>query len=246
MPNGDGPWALSHTFSILNGHFFESSFGHSYMGFFNLPYLYGLLNAPFYFLFKKTDLLIYSVFILNILWISITVVLAFFTLEKNNSRETKFFLFSFAFILSSYTYSLRPEIFLLPFLFLLQILLDRYKMNHRGGWLVCLMAAIIGLVHPVGGFYAVFFILIYCIDSHIRFRNLLLLLLGTGVTIFVLYGPVVFYDVDLWRLNFFQRGFENDTRHIDPLLPGKILFVLYSILCAHRLQYLALAKKTTV
>lgn len=41
-PNIDGPWALSHTFSILNGDFFKSNFAHSYMGFYNLPYMYGL------------------------------------------------------------------------------------------------------------------------------------------------------------------------------------------------------------
>src|ERR1043165_6334955 len=105
LPNVDGPSALSHTFSILNGHFFESSFAHSYMGFYNLPYLYGLLNAPFYLLFKNTTLLVYSIFLLNIVWISATLVLAFVTLKKKTrDAEIKFVLFSFSFILSGYTY----------------------------------------------------------------------------------------------------------------------------------------------
>src|SRR4029078_7645010 len=66
MPNTDGPWSLSQTFSILNGHFFESTFAHSYMGFYNLPYMGCLLNVPFYFLFSNTSLQVYSIFLVNI------------------------------------------------------------------------------------------------------------------------------------------------------------------------------------
>ncbi|HRI22347.1 MAG TPA: hypothetical protein PLA68_15405 [Panacibacter sp.] len=114
MPNPDGPWALSHTFSILNGHFFESSFAHSYMGFYNLPYMGDLLNAPFYFLFTNTSLLVYSIFLLNILWVCTGLAMAFYILKKSGDDGTKFSYFAFAFILSTYTYSLRPDIFLLP------------------------------------------------------------------------------------------------------------------------------------
>lgn len=197
------------------------------MGFFNLPYLYGLLNAPFYLFFTNTSALVYSIFLLNILWISVTLILAFYVLKKTDDTETKFFLFAFAFVLSSYTYSLRPEIFILPFLLLLQISLDTYQRNKNRWWLPCLLTAAIGLMHPVGGFYAVFFILIYCIDNRIGLQKLLLLLAGTGIAVIVLYGPIVFYDIGLWKLNFFHRGFENDTRHIDLYYPLK--FYSYSI-----------------
>lgn len=227
MPNTDGPWALSHTFSILNGHFFESNFAHSYMGFYNLPYMYGILNAPFYYLFTNTQALIYSIFLLNILWICASLLLVFKILRKQSDRELKFFLFAFAFVLSTYSYSLRPEIFLLPFLFWLQLLLNRYQEAGQHGWAICLLAATIGLVHPVGGFYAVFFISVYSFQQKIKFSKLVFLLGGIGIAVVALYGPEVLFNVQLWQLNFFRRGFENDTRHIDLSYPIKFYF--YSI-----------------
>src|ERR1043166_6562096 len=75
-PNIDGPWALSHTFSILNGNFFKSSFAHSYMGFYNIPYMYGLLTAPLYAAFTNTSLMPYSIFNINLILIALTLIIA--------------------------------------------------------------------------------------------------------------------------------------------------------------------------
>lgn len=227
MPNPDGPWSLSHTFSIINGHFFESSFAHAYMGFYNLPYMGSLLSSPFYMLFTGTSWLIYSIFILNICWIIITLFLSYRMLKDRGDNGTTFFIFSTAFVLSTYTYSLRPEIFLLPFIFLLQYLLEKYTYNIHQAWLISFLSAVIGLSHPVGGFYAVFFLVIFCIDNSLGFRKLIPLLLGTGLFVILMYGPVVIYNFNLWQLNFIQRGFENDTRHIDLSYPIK--FYTYSL-----------------
>lgn len=242
LPNTDGPWALSQTFSILRGHFFESSFAHSYMGFYNLPYMGCLLNAPFYFLFTNTELLVYSIFFLNILWICLSLFLAYKILSGGPDGGTKFLLFAFAFVLSTYTYSLRPEIFLLPFLFWLQLLLDGNRSKGKYTLLICLVTAVIGLSHPVGGFYAVFFICVYALQHNIKFTRVFLFLSGTGIAVGLLYGPVILYDVQLWQLNFFHRGFENDTRHIDPGYPFKFYF--YSIPFAVLTFYNILQTKT--
>lgn len=227
MPNTDGPWALSHTFSILNGHLFESNFAHSYMGFYNLPYMYGILNAPFYYLFTNTQALIYSIFLLNIVWICSSLLFACKILRKQGDGGSAFFFFAFAFVLSTYTYSLRPEIFALPLLFWLHLLLNRYKETGLYSWVICLLAATIGLIHPVGGFYAVFFIAAYAFQEKIKFSKILLLLAGIGISVLALYGPVILSNLQLWQLNFFHRGFENDTRHIDLSYPIKFYF--YSV-----------------
>jgi hypothetical protein len=224
FPNGDGPWALSHTFSILNGHFFESRFAHSYMGFYNLPYLYGWLNAPFYYLFTKTNFLEYSIFICNFIWVILIIVLSSIYLKKTVSGESKFFLLALCFLLSPYTYSLRPEIFNLPLLITLVFLLDEYVKRNKYLWLIALLVTLIGLIHPVGGLYACFFVAAYFYERNLELKKLLLTAAGVLLWLFILYGPVVFSNFALWRLNFFHRGYESDSRHVSLSIIFKFLF----------------------
>src|SRR4051795_6210530 len=63
----DGPIYLSHTFSVLHGEPFHNSFLQEYIPVFNFPYLYGFINAPFYFLFTGTSMLGFSIFLWNII-----------------------------------------------------------------------------------------------------------------------------------------------------------------------------------
>ena len=67
----------------------------------------------------------------------------------------------------------------------------------------------------------------YGLEHKTSLLRIFLLLAGIGIAVAVLYGPVVLYDPALWQLNFFKRGFENDTRHIDLSYPLKFYF--YSI-----------------
>ena len=65
------------------------------MGFYNLPYMYGLLNAAFYYWFANTNVLMYSIFLLNMLWISVSLLLAFKTLDEPGDNKLRFYLLHF-------------------------------------------------------------------------------------------------------------------------------------------------------
>ena len=138
------------------------------MGFYNLPYMYGLLNAAFYYWFANTNVLMYSIFLLNMLWISVSLLLAFKTLDEPGDNKLRFYLFAFSFVLSTYSYSLRPRFssyrFCFAFSYYWTDTLRKKKIVLAIA--ICLLTAIIGLVHPVGGFYAVFLLL--CMGWSIR------------------------------------------------------------------------------
>src|ERR1700704_2147824 len=66
FPGIDGVWSLSHTLSILRGNFFKSEFGHSFLEVFNYPYLFGLINVPFY---ARMIFGVYQIFVVSTVFI---------------------------------------------------------------------------------------------------------------------------------------------------------------------------------
>lgn len=237
--NPDGPWALSHTFSILNGNFFKSSFAHDYMEFYNLPYLYGWYNTLMYLPFKGTSLLLYSIFFWNLIWILIYLFYSNKILKKTADGWLKFCLFSIAFLLSTFTYYGRPEIEILPLLLVLLYLLDKFKSAQKNFLFIPLLIALIGMMHPVAGFYAGFFTACYTYDNKLGFSFLLKTAFATIFFVAVLYAPVIFQDYDLWKTNFFERAFVNDQRTFSIYYPLVHFFTYASPLLVYILLLIA-------
>lgn len=169
----------------------------------------------------------YSIFIVNLILIALTLIISNSLLAKTTNGKEKFFVFALSFLLCSYTFNLRPEIFIFPFLLLLLHLMNQYKMGKKYAPYIAILTAIIGLIHPVGGFYAVFFITAFFWENKLPFIKLVFFGFYIVGAVAILYGPVVFKDVQLWQLNFFHRGFENDSRYVS--LDRPLKFLSYSL-----------------
>jgi len=251
FPNADGPWSLSHTFAILRGDFFRSTFAHDYMGFYNLPYVFGWLTAPLYALFAGTDGMMLSIFIINLVWIVLFIYGSYLLLKKQTDGVVKWLMLALAFVLTTYTYSLRCEIFLLPFMVLMTGCLEKLRNNNN--WYTYgatgLLIAIIGLCHPVAGMYAVFFSTLFAYEKKVPWLRWVKLVSVVFIFVAVLYLPVVLYDFALWEINFFEKGIENVCRSVSVSLVIKffsyniplllyIIFLLISVPREKRLKEL--------
>lgn len=214
FPNGDGPWSLSHTLSIIDGNFFQSTFGHSFISFYNLPYVSSLINVPFYFinLFGR-----YQIFVVNVIYLTFLLFLIRKYLYRQLSPQTKDFVFllvSLTILTSTYTYSLRVELLIMIFMMLLLLFLTKrnFEFNVKNIFVASFLVSIIGLMHPVAGFFGFSFaVLVFYekgadIYSFVKLGSLVL------IWLLILYGPIVQLDFYSWKFNFFQRGYQEDYR----------------------------------
>lgn len=244
-PGIDGPIYLSHTFSVLKGDFFRNNFLSGYIPVFNFPYLFGVLNAPFYYFFSGTGLQVYSIFLCNILWICLFLAGVFTRFrDAGHGSAFKYLLFASAYLTNVYTFSLRSEIFILPFFIMLEYFLVRSCTEHHKlfTWIFLpLLIAVIGLMHPVAGLIACVFAVLFFWEEKIPARKLLLLMATTGAFIMILYLPVVLIDFGAWKQNFFQIGFlnrEHSFFDISPFLkycsynPATLFLILFTIFCS--------------
>src|ERR1700752_1658378 len=111
----DGPIYLSHTFSVLQGRPFHNYFLEEVLPVFNFPYMYGFLNAALYLPFTGTPFLGYSIFFWNIFFILLFLFFCSLVYRHDSRKNEKITLITFAFILNFYSYTLRSEVFILPF-----------------------------------------------------------------------------------------------------------------------------------
>jgi hypothetical protein len=218
----DGPIYLSHTFSVLHGEPFHNSFLQEYIPVFNFPYLYGFINAPFYFLFTGTSMLGFSIFFWNIIWVVLFIYGCARMLSNDSQMNLKFGLLSFAFVLNLYSYSLRSEVFILPFFVLLYACLEKAVVKHKTVSLflgVPLLITIIGLMHPVAGVLACVFTFLYLLDKKVGFAKIVLLFAANGVLVALMYLPVIWIDITAWKQNFLQIGYSERTHSFTDLSP---------------------------
>lgn len=204
-PNLDGPWQLSHTFSILSGQFFLSSFAYDFWIPFQFPPLYGILSS-LYFMILHPISKIYSIFFYNIVLIFSAVILSNIFLDKKKIHSYSFKLIIFlSLITTTDIYNQRLELLNINILLILIIILDSQKpsLTNLNIFLTSLITAAAGLVHPVGGFFAV------CLCTFIAFTKrfelmffikyyLILLLI-----LIISYVPIIMLDYNVWYRNFF-------------------------------------------
>ena len=218
----DGPIYLSHTFSVLNGTPFLNNFLSEYIHVFNFPYLFGFINAPFYFIFSGTMFQGYSIFIWNILWIILFLYGSYILLKKSDKAILNIFFISLAFLVNTYTYSVRSEIFILPFFVLLQFQYEEAFIKGKPLFIylaVPLTITVIGLMHPVAGLLACIFTLLFAIDKQIKFWKIAGMFLICGCFIVIFYLPVILIDVQSWKDNFLQVGYLQREHSVTDLAP---------------------------
>lgn len=244
-PGVDGPMYLSHTFSVLDGALFHNNFLSGYIEVFNFPYLFGFFNAPFYYFFQGTFLQTYSIFIANIFWIVLFIAGVWFRYKDNGIPDVaKCLLLLTAYLSAVYTFTLRSETFIIPFLLLLTILLDKSFMKDSIFFkfvLIPFVIAVIGLMHPVAGLIACLLTGMYSLEMRMSPAGLLLQGGLTLLFVLLLYLPVVMLDFDHWKHDFLQVGFMNRQHSFtdfSPLLkfaaynPGIILVILIIVYCS--------------
>lgn len=249
FPNADGPWALSHTYSIMRGEFFRSEFAHGYMDTFNLPYLNGLLQVPFFYgtVFKE-----YHIFVVHLLFLVILLeqLRRYFMRRLGEQGAWASLVFSIAILTSTYTYSLRPELPIMILMMLFLSIVESGRFSSRAAYQIGAGAitAVVGLIHPVAGFYTVMLFIGCAAAQRFHRKAFLLYALAAGVVIVVLYGPVIAMDPEAWYTNFFRKGYEEDYRGLRLITFAKYLFyspgvtILIATLlfhCAKRKQLMA-------
>ncbi len=213
--NLDGPWSLSYTFSIINGHLFQSSFSHDFGDIYNLPYLYGTVTAAIYFPFAHTWLNIYSIFLINFIFI-VFLLFIFYKIFKsyNYKKNTIFIVFAFAIVLSYTFYLQRPEPPILIFIGVLHLVLlktDTAEKSIRSIVAAGVLTGLIALLHPTAGLYCGYFILIFFYEKK-SFKKIIYIYSFALATVIVLYLPVVLLDYNAWKYNLFTRVYSNEDR----------------------------------
>ncbi len=223
----DPVWYLSQTYSLLRGDLLSSPFGHSFIDPYLLPYMYSVLSAPFFALLGHLPV---SLTLWNLFLIAGIAVMVLHLCREFGITDTLLRLvLTLGFAASSYLYGPRPEV-LSIFLALVMLYLAAPVRHAKSVSVLRLtaiggLAAIIGLIQPVGGVFAVFLIGMFGVWHRLPARFFIISLLTTGVTVLLLYLPVVLVNPETWFYDFFTRFREGDTRgRIDVLL-----FVKYAV-----------------
>lgn len=149
--NGDGPWSLSQSLSMLNGDWGWSVFAHEPDGPVYKNYAYAIL---FYIPFKLFGVSHFSYLSAYFFYIILTVVGVYKIFKKNAFLQ---FFVSMLFVSSAYTYNFRFEV-----LAILLIVWGLYFMFKKSWWVYiglffCAWAA---LIHPAT-FVALFFVIVH-------------------------------------------------------------------------------------
>lgn len=230
MPNLDGPWSLSHSFSIINGMPFKSVFAHDFFGFFNLPYTYGLINAVFYFPLAHTQLNFFSIFLVNLFFIGCTIFLIYKLFSEPYKGKETGGLISIALILSLITYLQRPELLNLVLLLLMQYVLSRDNFTARKKvWISGVLIGIIALNHAAGGIYAVYFFSLYVFfdQKSLKISQWIQTGLVSIMVCVLFYLPVLIIGFSGVRQNIFNQYFVSQSHSLNLSYLSKFLF--YSI-----------------
>lgn len=234
----DGPWYLSHTFSILNGNFYQSNFAHEFMTIYNLPYGYGFINVPLYYFFVHTWANVYSIFLINALEVFLLIFLLvklWIKYGKNNSFLFTFFIFA---LLSSFaTYLQRPELVCLILVIGMHLLLaGNSRDKNFNVYFSAVLLSVIYQIHPFGGIYATAFLTFFFVENKYSFSRWFKICAVAAVMSIILYLPVLFKSLNGMNENLYKTFFVKEDRemtfgnavkflwYVIPFIP---IFILY-------------------
>jgi hypothetical protein len=210
----DGPWFLSHAFSIINGHQFKNSFASDYITFYNLPYLYGDICALLYLPFAHTNFNIYSIFIINTALLAILMFLCYKVYTLYKKADLVFILFTLSILFSPTCWLQRPETMELIVILLFHLFISKKKQTKSISNIIVagLLIAIAGLIHPVAAVYMAVFFSFYCWENKLPLKYFISVGVTAGLLFVVLYSPLVFMNYNEWKLNMFTRLYTHEER----------------------------------
>lgn len=205
-PNLDGVWQLSHTFSILNGNFLESSFAFDYWIPFQFPPAHGFFMSIFYFVLYPVSKT-YSIFFYNILFISSAVLLSNIYLKQKNITS---YLFKLLILISLITttdiFNNRCELTNINLMLILLIVVDSHKDHLSIGQIAIasFLTAICGLIHPLGGFFMICIFTAISFKRGFLFKNYIQYYLFTLFLVCAIYLPIILLDYQSWYKGFIE------------------------------------------
>jgi hypothetical protein len=155
--SGDGPWALSSTYSYIIGIKDSSVFAHHYLG--NV-FTVHFIDFVFSSWFKLFSLGTYSFISLEFFIIVLTLLVWGF-IAKNAINKFFIHLLMLGYVLSPYVYGFRPEGFTILIISIL-ILLTKLDFNSNIKIItISILCIISGLAHHIGGLIAVIIAIFY-------------------------------------------------------------------------------------
>ena len=191
--SSDGPWTLSHLFSLMIGDSNSSTFGHSFYGEVFRTHILEMLLFPLYALFPINT---YTFIVINFFFIAFTITLIYFIFNRQKQGVQIFGLTSLGFLSSAYTYGMRSENYIIPLILIIILLFnyDNLKSSLSTIFLISLFAAIAAFIHPIGGVVAIIIIISRLIDYDKYFKMVFLFLLfGVIASILVTWGEIQSY-----------------------------------------------------
>ena len=204
--NSDGPWTLSHLFSLMIGDSNSSTFAHSFNGEAFKTHVLEILLFPLYAIFPINT---YTFIVINFFFIGFTITLIYLIFNRQKQGVQFFGLTSLGFLSSIYTYGMRSENYIIPLILIIILLFnyDNLKSSLSTIFLISLFSAIAAFIHPMGGVVAIIIIISRLIDYDKYFKMVFLFLLfGVIASILVTWGEIQSYIVLFSKL----RGSSDD------------------------------------
>ena len=191
--NSDGPWTLSHLFSLMIGDSNSSTFAHSFYGEAFRTHVLEILLFPLYAILPINT---YTFIVVNFFFIAFTITLIYFIFNRQKQGVQFFGLTSLGFLSSIYTYGMRSENYIIPLILIIILLFnyDNLKSSLSTIFLISLFSAIAAFIHPMGGVVAIIIIISRLIDYDKYFKMVFLFLLfGVIASILVTWGEIQSY-----------------------------------------------------
>lgn len=217
MPTTDGVQSLSHTYSILRGEFFQSTYWHNWMTLYQLPYGFGVVTAPFMAVLPFGTL--HNFFVMSLIFALASAAAAWALVRTSPAPGVNRLavLAAVTVFLYPQLWMMRPETIGFILLALTLALLNTLDFGRNilprlliGAFFV----AFAGISHPVAGITGVLLVLMVGSEQSWNPRTFVIFYAAVTAFVALLYAPVILMSVDLWLENFIgfftvqeRRGF---------------------------------------
>jgi hypothetical protein len=185
----DGPWTLSHLFSFMRGDFNQSMFAHNFDGDIYKTYGLELILYPLYKVAGEINT--YKFIIISFLFISTSAFLIKkITLDQLKSKFL-FLITVTGFLTSTYTFGLRSETYVIPFMLLMifqafEIYHEKIKVYRL--IIIGFLGALIFLIHPASTIFTLLLIFYIWINRWISFKDFIWIVIAGIVSSFMISG----------------------------------------------------------
>ncbi len=189
----DGPWAISATFSFMNGNPDYNIFAYPFL---QDSFSVNLVDFLFSIWFKIFNVTTLSFIFLGFFSVILTVLIWFFIQSKINDHSSKLTItiLSISYLLSPYIYGFRPEDFTILAISLMMLSLLFIQRIYLKFLSAITMAVLAGLIHHIGGLFALLFLIYYMtgrkFNAKIYFQSIIM---GLAITFLLSNGQIAEY-----------------------------------------------------